>query len=321
MKSLKLFLLITAAITLQTNAMENSNVENQQSKEATFCPLLKKINPEAPDIEYKKLAQTFQQHGVSACICTNYLLELKREKAEAAVRSEWNISHKSWDTLKSLQKILYNESINENKTDPCVHVSTDKSIPNPVMEQIIHNIAQNQIHQKAIIQKTDAVCAGVQPNGVFNASLNDNDGGDVSFSIRSLIFYPTVWSLSEPFIELNREQRQAVIEHEIEHLKRNHGWEKSLAYSAATLKQANLQQTQFFDSSSMLKLSKLQEYEADLYPAACKASVASALHSFFKNNKSSEIKTHPHPQKRENWVLRLSKLKKAEEQLNSQEKE
>jgi hypothetical protein len=295
--------------------------KQKESAKPALPSLFKQIDPNAEQSEYLELAKTFTENDLKAVDCVDYLMTTKRQQAEDAIKKEWNISDKAWANVAELLAELDTLDTQKSKTKKQT-VNVDSEIPSFVKDQIFEVTAQNEIQHDLDIR-----CIGKGNNIAVEREFElkptiDHEQEKIRVTYREL--KPFTWCIGDFIPEDQQQHIRAVIEHENEHMRRQHTAERYFVYLASLIGNKTHSYEEFDNSASGLKLRRLHEIEADVYPALrSDLTMAESIYNLKKFRESERATqytkktTHPLFQTRTAWAGRIFKLRQAEDQLNN----
>lgn len=299
----------------------------QEEKSYHLCQKIKKIKPNAPASEYKKLVKLLHDNDLSVCECAWNIVDEKRQKAFTVLRDKKFITDENIDTLNERM-----EQIKEDKEKQLypLEVTIPENLPQEIIEEVVDYFSPSfsvKLKKYPIEKETFLLNFDSKPllmkkpksastTTDFQKIIVDSRQ-NIEIQIKQFnIFLP------ENFKDESELSRKATFQHEEQHMFSDHCIEDDLLYDQIQKNKGDND----FPSNEFNKYSRVHEFEADIIPAACgeTCECAQALananfsHHVVKFDPYSENQpTHPTAQARQKLAKKISKLREQEELLKA----
>ncbi len=302
MKNKKIFLIYIFLFCLSLQAMEK-----KREKPYHFCRRIKKIDINAPESEYKKLAQLLLENDLSACECAWNLVKEKKQKALTLLKDNKYLTQEG---ISKVEEFI--EKIKPKKSDHVLIVHIHEDFPSELIKEVEDHFSA---HFSVEFRK-DKHTKSTGVTRDFVADYSDKNSESTLTAEPSSHLY-----LDDFFKQEKRLTRKGILLHEEQHIYAEHYLETYLVKNEI-MDQLNIDKFPK-DNKEFNKFNRAIETEADIILGACSDSFECARALAEKNfitiapHNYDPTATHPTNHARMKLAWRIYKLKKAEKELKN----
>lgn len=330
-----LFIVLVNSIFILHSLQAIETDQKPQGKPFALCKRLKKISPDAPQSEYKKLATLWHNNNLSTCECAWDIIRKKRQKALYPLIQDNYITQEQITNIDIITERLKKKRENEKER---LIIEIPEDLPEKYQQEVVNHFISNFYIEFQKYQKTQTNRSILTSNPsaevfqIYEDSPLSTPDNPVKIPRGFRLFLP------DTFQNESKLSRKATLQHEEHHALSYHNIQNELIKNEI---ENDLDNREFPDKE-MNRLIRALELEADIIPAACGSlECAQALtESDLKDNvtdfdlartiggqalsnsvrqltvlESPKI-THPTTETRQKWAQRIYKLRLQEELLN-----
>ncbi len=303
---------------------------------STSLQMVKKLQADDPQSKYDGVIASLKRNKLTVGLAIEQLLNEKRNKAIAALRTEWKISNEEWNHVQQLKEKV-EESDKQHYGTPesrkIMYEDDAQNLPQKVKNEIKRIFVENDIKTNLCVGQCGGTFGGAdrKPFKKFNTQ-----GKQICYEMEPEA--TNILILGDTFLDLIEHEQRATLEHEISgHMKKYHQVEHALIRLIVLSHKCLLSNIifkylpeEFTSSPAYTKFCRYQEAEADRLPAAIRnTSVAWDMELHFRNFPGVEEFAlqkghylipdieHPSSSKRIAWATKIRRLREAEERAGS----